>query len=195
MKSIKGIFDLFKKQEYIEVIPESSHKKKTGIIVILIFAGILLLAFSGGNGKREEKNTDVNYDTSEIYTRYTAENEKRLEEILSKVSGAGEVKAMITLAETGEKHLATDKKTDRKEQNKGDESLQEAKTENTVVTYGSGSEDKPFVVKEQTPLPSGVLIVASGAGNEGVRLELYEAVRALYGISGHRIKITRGNIN
>jgi hypothetical protein len=40
-----------------------------------------------------------------------------------------------------------------------------------------------------------VLIVASGAGNEGVRLELYEAVRALYGISGHRIKITRGNIN
>ena len=195
MKKIKGIFDLFKKQEYIEVIPEKRNNKKTGIIAILIFAGILLLAFSGGNGKSEEKSTKTNYDTNEVYTRYITENEKRLEEILSKVSGAGEVRAMITLAETGEKHLAADKKTDRKEQNQGDKSVQEAKTENTVVTYGSGSEEKPFVVKELAPLPSGVLIVASGAGNEGVRLELYEAVRALYGISGHRIKITRGNIN
>ncbi len=195
MKQIKGIFDLFKKPEYVEVVPEKGYKKKTGIITALIFAGILLLAFSGGGNKKEEHTAKTNYDETEVYTMYITENEKRLEEILSTVSGAGKVKAMITLAETGEKHLATDKKTDRKEQNDSDTSVQEAKTENTVVTYGSGSEEKPFVVKEQAPCPSGVLVVASGAGSESVRLELYEAVRALYGISGHRIKITKGNIN
>ena len=194
MKQIKGVFDLFKKPEYVEVVPEKSHKKKTGIIAALIFAGILLLAFGGGGDKNKESVAQTNYDETESYTVFITENEKRLEEILSQVSGAGEVRTMITLAETGEKHLATDKKTDRKEQNKDDESVQEAKTENTVVTCGSGSEEKPFVVKELAPSPSGVLVVASGAGNESVRLELYEAVRALYGISGHRIKITRGNI-
>lgn len=194
MKQIKGVFDLFKKSEYIEVVPGKSRSKKTGIIAALIFAGILLLAFGGGGDKSKESAAQTNNDTTESYTVYIAENEKRLEEILSRVSGAGEVKTMITLAESGEKHLATDKKSDRREQNKDDESVQEAKTENTVVTYGSGSDAKPFVVKEQAPSPSGVLVVASGAGNEGVRLELYEAVRALYGISGHRIKITRGNI-
>ena len=194
MSRIKGIFNLFKKPEYVEVVHPPNHNKKTGIITVLIFVGIVLLAFGGGGGKKEDNVATANYNETEICNRYIEENEKRLEEILSQVSGAGQVKVMITLEETGEKHLATDKKSDRKEQS-GDDTVQEVKTENNVVTCGSGSEEKPFVVKENVPTPSGVLVVANGAGNEGVRLELYEAVRALYGISGHRIKITKGNLN
>ena len=58
------------------------------------------------------------------------------------------------------------------------------------MVIGSGTEEKPFVVKEKLPVPSGVLVAATGAGSEHVKLEIYEAVKALYGISPHRIKVT-----
>ena len=40
------------------------------------------------------------------------------------------------------------------------------------------------------PEIDGVLVVASGAASEKVRLEIYDAVKALYGIAAHRIKIS-----
>lgn len=40
------------------------------------------------------------------------------------------------------------------------------------------------------PAPVGVLVVAEGAKDEKVKYEIYEAVKALFGLSAHRIKVT-----
>ncbi len=188
------MFDFLKRKEYIELEPKNSSRRNKVLIVIIVVA-IVILAFGGTGGKEtsneKSQKTSSNDQTTE---QYISENEKRLEEILSAVQGAGKVKTMITVESAGEKVVAVDKKTESNQQNDNEKSSKTAKQEQTAVIYGSGSEEKPFVIKETTPLPSGVLVVATGAGDESVRLEIYEAVKALYGISGHRIKIAKGSI-
>jgi len=182
--------------KYVDVSDDGEKKaKRNKIIIAVIVAAILFLAFGKTDSseqldKKKELNTDFFASTSE----YIAENEQRLKGILETVQGAGKVKAMITVEELGEKVIASDKKTESQQENDKEKSSQKSNIEHSAIIYGSGSEEKPFVVKEKLPLPSGVLVVATGAGDERVRLELYEAVKALYGISGHRIKITSGNI-
>lgn len=190
------LFDFLKKRhEYIEVEPKGNGKKSK-ILVWLIVAAIFLLAF-GGIGEKDEPAEDkaLTDSMSEIAAeQYIAENEKRLEGILSRIQGAGSVKTMITIDNAGEKVLAVDKKSENSQENDKEKSTKAAKQEQTALVYGSGSGEQPFVLKNKLPSTSGVLVVAAGAGDERVRLEIYEAVKALYGISGHRIKVTKGII-
>ncbi len=63
-------------------------------------------------------------------------------------------------------------------------------SESYVVTGGKSSAAEPFVIRERAPEISGVLVVAEGAASERIRTEIYEAVKALYGMAAHRIKVT-----
>ena len=74
-----------------------------------------------------------------------------------------------------------------KDSDNGGESYDE-ESDSTVVGTKSGGE--PYVTEQKMPEIDGVLVVASGAASEKVRLEIYDAVKALYGIAAHRIKIS-----
>ena len=188
--------NFFKKRpEYIDVEVQSGISRKRKILILFIVALVAVLAFGSFGGEEDASKPSAKGEEKNITTEeYIRENEKRLEEILSSVQGAGKIKAMITVEEIGEKVVAVDKKSESVQENKENSSSRSINQENTTLVVGSGSEEKPFVVKEKLPMPSGVLIVATGAGSEEVRLEIYEAVKALYGISGHRIKVTKGSI-
>ncbi len=189
-------FNIFRNRPgYIEVDGGDATGKRNKILIIVVVIAILVLAF----GSFGEKDDNAKKDTTETRNtlqieEYIAENERRLEEILTAVQGAGRVKVMVTVSELSEKVVATDNKTDTRQEAEKEISKRDVSQESTTVIYGSGTEEKPFVVKEKLPVPSGVVVAATGAGDENVRLELYEAVKALYGLSGHRIKITKGNI-
>ena len=188
--------NFFKKRpEYIDVEVQGGISRKRKILILIIVALVAVLAFGSFGGEEDTSKPSVKGEEKNITTEeYIRENEKRLEEILSAVQGAGKIKAMITVEEIGEKVVAVDKKSESVQENKENSSSRSVNQDNTTLVIGSGSEEKPFVVKERLPMPSGVLIVATGAGSEEVRLEIYEAVKALYGISGHRIKVTKGSI-
>lgn len=190
-------FNIFRnKPRYVEVEAEGGqHGKKNKVLIIVIIIAILVLAFGnfGGENKNSQKTVTEKESSLQIED-YIAENESRLEEILTAVQGAGRVKVMITVSEKSEKVVATDKKSQTKQEVEKENSVRDSVQESTTVIYGSGTEEKPFVIKEKLPAISGVVVAATGAGDEGVKLELYEAVKALYGLSGHRIKIVKGNI-
>lgn len=190
-------FNIFRnKPRYVEVEAEGGqHGKKNKVLIIVIIIAILVLAFGnfGGENKNSQKTVTEKESSLQIED-YIAENESRLEEILTAVQGAGRVKVMITVSEKSEKVVATDKKSQTKQEVEKENSVRDSVQESTTVIYGSGTEENPFVIKEKLPAISGVVVAATGAGDEGVKLELYEAVKALYGLSGHRIKIVKGNI-
>lgn len=184
------------RRQYVNVDSAGGLNMKKKALIFIIAAAIFVLAFVGTGSKDENENKAFENVSSEdiVTAEYIAENEKRLEEILTSVQGAGKVKAMITIEEIGEKVIASDKKTETTQETASEKTSRQSKQEQTAIIYGSGADEEPFVLKEKLPSPSGVLIVASGAGDEKVRLEIYEAVKALYGISGHRIKVAKGNI-
>lgn len=185
------------RQGYIKVDADGNEYsgKKSKFLIIAVLIAIVLFIFSGTGGEKKEEKAETSKALAQPFstTEYIKETEKRLEEVLSNVQGAGKVRAMVTVENLGEKVLAQDKNTENTEEKKTEESSKTIKQEQKSVICDMGDEEKPFVIKENLPMPSGILIVASGAGDESVRFEIYEAVKALYGVSGHRIKVTKGN--
>ena len=162
---------------------ESARKKPSRMAFVILIAAIVALVFLNlFDGKRVENNEVKTFDCNE----YEGNQEKRLEAVLKKINGAGDVSVYIRLDGDGEKILARDNKS--KSSDKANEHSEES--ESNISSNGRGSDSIPFVTEEKQPDIAGVLVVATGASNERVRTEIYEAVRAIYGIPAHRIKIT-----
>ncbi len=187
------LFDFFKDRKKIVDVRVDGEKgyveKRTKWFVVAIVIAIGILTFGDFGGEKTEKENVAKTDVSKEEQRYMEETEKRIEEILSTVKGAGTVNVMIVFEERTEKVLATNRSVGKESEKADGSDLVKTTDETTVLMFGSGSAEQPFVTKEKLPVPKGVLVTATGAENENVRLELYEAVKALCGISGHRIKI------
>lgn len=164
----------------------SDRKKPNMLIVWVIIAAVFLLMISGFTGSKP-KETEKK-ETKENGEEYIYREEKRLESILKKISGAGAVSVYISVDDGGEKILARDFKSKLEENADGGEKKEE--NESHVVTSGKSTAAEPYVVEEKKPEISGVLVVAEGAASERVRIEIYEAVRAVYGMAAHRIKVS-----
>ena len=169
---------------------DGDRKKPNKIIIFVIVSAVVLLAASSffdfkstSSGKSAAGSDD--FDAA----AYITEQERRLEQILEKINGAGKVSVYITASGGGEKTLARDSKNkmSKDSDNGGGESYDE-ESDSTVV--GTKSDGEPYVTEQKMPEIDGVLVVASGAASEKVRLEIYDAVKALYGIAAHRIKIS-----
>ncbi len=164
-----------------------NRKPINKIPVLLIIGAIIFLAF--GSCDKEEKAPLKTDNTFDIKV-YKSELEKEAEAALSDIKGAGEVKVVLSFDSMGKTVIARNSQS-KTEKDTGDSTGRESKEINdSVVVYGQGQSETPYVTEEKIPVPTGALVIAKGAESEAVSYELYEAVKALYGISSHRIKVT-----
>ena len=112
--------------------------------------------------------------------------EERLEDILSRMRGAGRVRVLITYATAGERVAATVSTLDESvsETSGGttatrSEQSREMKQPATISTEGGQS---PIILVEREPEIRGVIVVAEGAADPTVRLSLQRAVQAVTGV-------------
>lgn len=167
-------------KELLKVERNNSDKKKPVKAVIwMIIAAVVFLAL----GSLSTEKTETPAEKNEAESNYAAEQEMRLEKILKKINGAGDVAVCIRLEDEGEAVTAKNERSLTEDES--EERRREEYESETVIC-----DDFPYVIKEKTPQIAGVLVVAEGAADESVRLKIYEAVKALYGISPHRIKVT-----
>lgn len=111
----------------------------------------------------------------------------RLASILSSVSGAGNVRVEITLEAGHGRVYASDSLV---EESKAADTT-ESRRETTVVLTPdvSGKGQSPIQLREEMPKVAGVLVVAPGASDSAVRLELTEATATLLGVGVHRVRV------
>ena len=139
--------------------------KHIEVIVLVVFAACLLLIMFnsfGTDSKTTSTDTDLN--------TYAKNMETRLSEVLSKIDGAGKVSVMINF-ESGVEIVPA---------------METDSNDNTKIVLVGG---KPIIITEIQPKVSGVIIVAEGASNIKVKLELYKAVQTLLGIEQNTIEI------
>ena len=160
----------------VEFIKKFSGKN---VLYLIIIVAVLLLIFSGGAGNGNEEKVVVKEEDN-----FYEETSVRLEEILSKIKGAGKVSVMFILENNGEITPVYNKKTSTDDTNKRND------TESTAVLFGQGTNQQPYILEEKNPQISGIIVVAEGADNENVKIEIFEAVRALLGVPSHRIKVS-----
>lgn len=145
----------------------------------LVLAALLLYAA----GTRAERSTDILDDGPVDNAVSSASTEERLQQVLSCIRGAGRVEVMITY-ETGKEivtAMTTNTNTSSSEsRSDGDTSLSSQVNETSQPATRSGTDgSEPIVLYEKEPEIRGVIVVAEGAADVAVRLDLQRAVCAV----------------
>ncbi len=173
-------------------------------LMILIVGGILLLVVSiPVNGKKESstvKSRSVQTvgesqpaKTASEADSYKEQLEVQLEEILSKIEGAGKTEVFVSLLDRGYKQVEKDsvyEKSSREQEEQVTES-EMRNEEICVYTSNEQGEEIPYICREQLPQVGGVLIVAQGGEKPGVQKQMKEAIMALFGLEEHKITIVK----
>ncbi len=178
-------------------------------LVIMLLCGIFLLVLSlpqeNSKGTGEETvsvNTGsdtASYEVKDIDSteEYEERMEKRMEEILRKVDGIGNVEVMITVKTSKEKVTLKDSPYSEETIKESDSAggTRESKSitteEATVLVDGTEDASVPYVLKEIEPEIEGVLVLAENGNNVTLKTEIIEAVQVLFDVPSHKIKVMK----
>ena len=161
-------------------------KKNIALISCGMFVLIMLLVgefFSEGKAETPSKE-----DTEAYSAQYIEKTEKDLAQLLENISGAGDVRVMITLENCYENVFA--KGYNEKNDYEIDSEKIEREEEYIIVKSGSNNEEC-LVVKVLQPTVKGVAVVAQGAGDSQVKNAITQTVCALFDISSAKVSVEK----
>lgn len=185
-------------QDFMQKIKGKKLKRSDWLILVL--AGILILIIALPTDTKEKKQAEEAKEniSKENNTMEASKDEieRKLEDILEKIDGAGDVKVMITYQDSGTQVVEKDKNTSENSLEESDStggvrSTKEQQLQESTVYEEADAGNTPFVSKELLPKVEGILIVASGGDNQKVKQNISEAVLALFQVEAHRIKIVK----
>lgn len=185
--------------------------------LLIILAGILLCVIVWPVKSNESKSnlSNIISDTMEtqkndlqgkdtemmienkIESAYVSYWEDKLENALSYVEGAGEVKVLITLKESEEKIVEKDgpeelSDTSENDAAGGNRTVGESRIERTTVyTIDERGNSVPYVIKTIPPMVEGVVVIAQGADQIMVRQNIIEAIQVLFDIDMNKITVVK----
>lgn len=147
----------------------------TKSLYIIIIIGVVLMLLSTGS----EPQNDTKAPVYEAYS-----DETRLQGILSKIDGAGDVSVMITYYGTTTYDVAYERKETHSERA---EEISKSE-ENSVITNGG----EPLLLGTVYPKAKGVIIIAEGAGSPEVKKALTDAATAALDLASHKVCVLEG---
>lgn len=173
----------------------------TGILLILLtFPGLF-----GSDKEKEDKKMSTESPVLQIGTNttsydsntYIAELESRLESILRKVAGIGEVEVMITLKSSKQQIPLKDKPYTRENSEEIDgeggsrtnNSIQQE--ESTVLVTNEDGDAQPYILQEVEPEIEGIVVIAEGGDNVLIIKDIIEAAEVLFDIQKHKVKVMK----
>lgn len=181
--------------EKLKKIFKDKNRKIENLVVFLVILVITLIIINNiikGDDKKEEKN----YSNAELASTSSNEVvsddlEKRLENILSKIDGVGDVSVLVTYSESSQiipmYNESTSKSvTEETDTSGGVRTIEAEDSEKSVVT---GSDSNPVTQKSVNPKIEGAIVTAKGAGNSNVKANIVAAVEAVTGLATHKIQV------
>lgn len=187
-------------------------------LAILLIGGLLILIISiptdslvSRNGKTQDSSNkgttgtgrQTSYETTGgkqsivSGTDYAAYLEKKLQNVLQTIDGAGQVYVMITLRDAGgcviEKNIAYERENETRKNSDGttQTSTSSSDSEETVYTVDENGNSIPLISKQILPSVEGILIVAEGGDRADVKSEMKQAVLSLFNLDEHKISIVK----
>lgn len=163
------------------------NDKKLAVLLVIGVIGVMLLAISEIEAKPENDESgkaDIKTVTQETYEK---ELEKRLEEIVASVDGAGRAQVMITLKSSEENKYAVNSSSE----NQISDGKSNSKSSNDYVVIDSPSGDSCVALRTESPKIQGVVVVCDGGDNSKVKNDVTNAVSALLGINVNHISVLK----
>lgn len=176
---MKKWWEKIKKIKHIEIY--------AAVLAVVIIFGIYFSTLSSGKAKTTSPTT-TNQTTTSAQT-YAEMLSEKLEHVLGSVAGAGKVAVLVMTDGEGTAELAYDiqEKTVTQTGTNGQE-ITTTTTDKTLVTNNG----KPMVLWTNPPAIIGIIVVATGASDVAVRLNLLRAVQTIIGTKDVAIEILSG---
>lgn len=143
----------------------------------VLAVGLLLMLMPG----RESAQTET---TEAVTTETRQDLAQTLEQILSQIEGAGQVRVLLTERIGPEVVYQTDSESDSDE-------ASNARSDTTVIVENADRDETPLAVKTIGPEYLGAIVVCQGADDPKVRLAVVEAVRCVTGLGADEISVQK----
>lgn len=186
-----------------------NNKKKTeNLVVFIIIIIITIIAINCILKDKKTSNKDsesistkklANTDTNEIEDFENSNDlNKKLENILKKINGVGEVSVFINYSESSEvvamyNQNSKSSSTEETDTSGGIRKIEETDTQKDIVYQENNGEKTPITQKIVQPKIEGAIVTAKGAGDVNVKASIIQAVEAVTGLATHKIQVFEMN--
>ena len=172
------------------------------VIVLIITIVIINIIWNGNKetNKPEANNTskqlavDNQNDNLTSNLQVTENLEEKLENVLSKIQGVGEVKVCINYSESSEvvamynENLKVSS-TEETDTSGGTRKIEETDTQKDIIYKEENGKKTPITQKVIQPKIEGAIVTAKGANNAQTKTNIIQAVEAITGLATHKIQV------
>lgn len=171
------------------------------LIITIIIINIIWNGDKDSSSDKEQKNdiskqlaTTNTTNSIETLSNTSNELEKKLEDILSKIQGVGEVNVFINYSESSEiipmyNESTKNSNTEETDTSGGTRTIQETDSQKEVIYEETDGEKTVITKKVIQPQIQGAIITAKGADNAEVKTSIIQAVEAVTGLATHKIQV------
>lgn len=190
---------------------EQNEKRKIENLVFFVVILIITIVIINiiWNGKSEETKMPKNTTSKQLAkddtkleenlnSKETQDLSDKLETILAKIQGVGEVKVFINYCETSEVIAMYNENTkisntEESDKSGGNRKIQETDSQKDVIFQEQNGEKTPITQKVIQPKVEGAIITAKGADNAEIKANIIQAVEAVTGLATHKIQVFEMN--
>lgn len=177
------------------------------VVILIITIVVINIIWNGdknsSNGEETENDTSkklatTNTTSVETSSNSTNELEIKLEEILSKIQGVGEVDVLINYSESSEvipmyNENTKTSNTQETDTSGGTRTIEETDSQKEIIYEENDGEKTPITQKVVEPKIEGAIITAKGASSAEVKSSIIQAVEAVTGLATHKIQVFEMN--
>ncbi len=174
--------EISKKISNLSIVKKIKNLKHIEYIVLAVFICILILILLSTNIFKRESSASLNTDYSNLI-------ETKLEKVLSNIDGAGDVSVMVTVESSPQLIIATSKEEKTTSNSSNTSNSNNTTVVETPIIVSKNGVSSPLILQEIQPKITGVIVVAQGANDAKVRLELLKAVQSVLNIEISCIEI------
>ena len=186
---------------------KNNKKKIENLVffVVILIVTIVIINIIWNGDKDNSKDKGVQNDTSkqlassntsslQVSSNTTNELEMKLEDILSKIQGVGEVNVFINYSESSEiipmyNESTQTSNTEETDTSGGTRTIEETDSQKEIIYEENDGEKTVITQKVIEPQIEGAIITAKGAGNAEVKTSIIQAVEAVTGLATHKIQV------
>lgn len=202
----KFLESIYKELKKIFVTEENSNKKNKIkfpnfliACLCLVLLGILVSIgsdfFKSTSTVKINNQDSISQESSNSSTDdYEVTAENRLKSVLENMQGVGKVKVMMTMEGSEEQIPAVNindstSTTKEKDNEGGTRDTTQKNNGTTIVMTNEGDKNEPLIIQTKKPKIVGVCVIAEGANDKAMQLQIIEAVTRLYNITSDKVSV------
>ena len=190
-------------KDLIKKLNMDGSKKNYTNILILVLIGILLVIgssfFNNSTPTVVKENVTAKQNSTvqgdKLNTKeYENTMKNDLKNVLQQIKGIGRVEVII-YCESGEEQVPafnsneTNSNTTEKATDGSNRNIAQKSNGSTIVVTTKGGDSEALILKKNKPKVTGVFIVADGAEEKIIELQVSKAVSTLYGIPENKVNV------